>query len=69
MTFTELLRAVGKNSRIGSTKLADFLKSNQVANRMFLLSHNHSYGIILAAENQRAQETFKQFPTGATNPS
>lgn len=68
VTFTTLLRAARRSSRIGDERLAVFLKSNEIANRLFR-SNNYNYGVILKAEDQRAQEVLEQLPIGSTNSS
>jgi len=69
VTFTRLLRDSGRSKMFVNIRLADFLKCNQIANRLFWLSINKSYGIILAAENQKSQELLREFPYKVTNPS
>jgi len=68
-TFTRLIRNAGKSNRIGAVKLAEFLKSNQIATRVFLRPNDYRYGIILAAEDQMARELLTGFPNRITNPS
>lgn len=66
VTFTALLKAARKSNRIGGGRLAVFFKSNEVANRLFR-SNNYNYGIVLKAEDQRAQEVLEQLPIGSTD--